>query len=115
MRYCFAEASQAKLATRIKTQKDFMMSTLHVKGIEWNVMSVNGKTAYSHRSIRISCENGCYQTKNHLNQVIFQHKSPAICLEDASLRILDAYSQQYAPSWANTEEEEIPVIWEDAA
>lgn len=88
------------------TQKDFTIGTLFIKGVEWKVTSLNGHTAYSHRSIRISwdVEGKCYQTRNHLNQIIFQDKKPSVCLEDGSLRILDAYSQQYRTSWEPGEE-----------
>lgn len=104
MRYCI-------------TQPDFMMSTLNHKGIEWKITRVNGKAAFTHKTVRIfwDAEVDAYQTKNHLGQLLFQHDNPATCLEDARQRILDAYAQRYSPSWAPTEEEEIPVIWEEAA
>ena len=91
-------------------------SVLSHRGIDWKVSRVNHRAAYTYKSIRIfwDAEAVAYQVRNHLGQVICQHTSPAVCLEEATVRVLDAMSCQFVPTWEEMEDE-IPVDWDEAA
>lgn len=84
------------------------MSTLFVKGVTWNISIHNKKPAYYHKNICITWENktGTWQAKNDQGELILARISPAACIEDTSVYILDGYASVIVPSWEVSDEEE---------
>lgn len=80
------------------------MSTLHIRGINWEIVSDGGsptKPAYTHKNIRIAWEpvSGTWQAKNEDGVSIIARELPSCCIKDMTTNILDAYAARIVPSW----------------
>ena len=92
------------------------MSTLNVRGINWEISRENGKPVYTHQNIKISWEpkSGTWQAKDHDGGMIIARELPSVCIKDMTIHILDTYASRIVPSWEVDNEEEIPCTFEEA-
>lgn len=77
--------------------------TLQTKGIVWHTCKVNGKTAFCHGNMAIivwSPRMGVYQAQDQKGACILAREKPSDCIEDTTYCILEAYANQFVPSWA---------------
>lgn len=77
------------------------MSTLHYKGIVWEVSSrKDGKGVFTHANCSVSFDQnmGVFQFKQG-NTLILAREHRADCLLAATHCILDSYANTFTPSW----------------
>ncbi len=77
------------------------MSTLHYKGIVWEVSSrKDGRGVFTHSNVSVSYEAsmGVFQFKQG-DSLILAREHQADCLQAATDCILDAYADMFTPSW----------------
>ena len=77
------------------------MSTLHYKGIVWEVSSrKDGKGVFTHANCSVSFDSnmGVFQFKQG-DTLILAREHRADCLQAATDCILDSYANMFTPSW----------------
>ena len=77
------------------------MSTLHLKGITWEVYGMkDGKGIFMHGDCSVSYDRnmGVYQFKQG-DELILARELRCDCLQAATDCILDGYASMFVPSW----------------
>lgn len=76
--------------------------TLETKGIVWNVFRVNGKACFVYGDVTILWDHrlGVYLAQDKQGECILAREKPSDCIEDTTYCILEAYANQFVPSWA---------------
>lgn len=77
------------------------MSSINVKGIEWEMSRHNGKTVYTHHNIVISWDEslGTWTTRDTDSNLIIARELPSDCIKDTTVMIWEAYASRFIPSW----------------